>query len=91
MSQHERSEYPIEVTKATAQTPQRTPLWIPIANLCLGVAMMIATLTWSQYLDGPIQQHGYVPVMFFYVVLMIIGGSLMVSGFTTLWTRATAR
>lgn len=91
MTQHERSEYPIEVTKATARKPQRTPLWIPIANLCLGVAMMIATLTWSQYLEGPIEEHGYVQVMFFYVVLMIIGGGLMVSGFTTLWARATAK
>ncbi|KQB86245.1 hypothetical protein [Corynebacterium lowii] len=91
MTQAEQQEYPVEVSKATAQVPRKQPLWIPIANLVIGVAVVLGALTWSQYLDEPIAQYGYVKVMFFYVVLMIIGGGLMVSGFTTLWVRGTSR
>ncbi|MGP9761272.1 hypothetical protein [Corynebacterium sp. AOP12-C2-36] len=65
------------------------PMWIPVSKLIIGVLVVLAALTFSEHIAEPISDYGYVPVMFFYVIVMIIGGALMVSGFMTLWRKAT--
>jgi hypothetical protein len=73
----------------TAGNPAAEPMWIPVSKLIIGVLIILAALTFSEHIAEPISDYGYVPVMFFYIIVMIIGGGLMVSGFTTLWTKAT--
>lgn len=47
-------------------------------------------MTFSEHIADPISDFGYVPVMFCYVIVMMIGGGLMVSGLMALWRKATA-
>lgn len=65
------------------------PMWIPVSKLIIGVLVVLAALTFAEHIAEPISDYGYVPVMFFYVIVMIIGGGLMVSGFMTLWRKTT--
>lgn len=64
-------------------------VWGPFVRLLIGLAIVIAGLTWSLHFDGAIDRFGYVPVMLVYLIIMIIGGGTMVSGAKTLWTRLT--
>lgn len=66
-----------------------SPMWIPVTNLILGVLVVLAALTFSEHIAEPISRFSYVPVMFCYVIVMMIGGGLMVSGFMALWRKAT--
>ena len=87
----------LPVTASTPDTDQNDgkddtttePMWIPVSKLIIGVLIVLAARTFSEHIAEPIDTYGYVPVMFFYIIVMIIGGGLMVSGFMTLWTKAT--
>lgn len=76
-------------SSAAGRDEQSSPVWIPLVKLIIGVAIIIAALAWSQHFDGAMDRFGYIPVMFVYIIIMIIGGALMVTGFTafTLDTR----
>lgn len=50
----------------------------------------ISAMTFSEHIADPISDFGYVPVMFCYVIVMMIGGGLMVAGLMALWRKATA-
>ncbi|MGP9760973.1 hypothetical protein [Corynebacterium sp. AOP12-C2-36] len=88
----------LPVTASTPDTDQTgrkddtvtEPMWIPVSKLIIGVLVVLAALTFSEHIADPISDYGYVPVMFVYIIVMIIGGGLMVSGFLTLWRKATA-
>ncbi|MGP9761249.1 hypothetical protein [Corynebacterium sp. AOP12-C2-36] len=84
------------VTASTPESDQSAgnatdnPTWIPVTNLIIGVLVVLAALTFSEHIAEPSSRFGYVPVMFCYVIVMMIGGGLMVSGFLALWRKATA-
>lgn len=65
------------------------PVWIPAIKFVVGVLVVLAALTFSEHIAEPISRFSYVPVMFCYVIVMMIGGGLMVSGFMALWRKAT--
>ncbi|MGP9761242.1 hypothetical protein [Corynebacterium sp. AOP12-C2-36] len=73
----------------TGRDEQPSPVWIALGKLVIGVAVIIAALAWSQHFDTAMDRFGYIPVIFVYIIIMIIGGALMVTGFTafTLDTR----
>lgn len=70
--------------------PTTQPTWIPVVKLVVGVLVVLTALTFSEHIADPISDFGYVPVMFCYVIVMMIGGGLMVSGFMALWRKATS-
>lgn len=74
----------------SAENPTDSPVWIPVVKLVVGVLVVLAALTFAEHIADPISRFGYVPVMFCYVIVMMIGGGLMVSGFMALWRKATA-
>lgn len=69
------------------QSSGEQSVWIPVVKFVVGIVVILVALTFSEHISGPIGDFGYVPVMFLYVVVMIIGGGLMVSGFMALWKR----
>ena len=83
------------VTASTPESDQSArnttdnPTWIPVGKLIVGVLVVLAALTFSEHIAEPISDYGYVPVMFCYVIVMMIGGGLMVSGFLALGRKAT--
>ncbi|MGP9761268.1 hypothetical protein [Corynebacterium sp. AOP12-C2-36] len=90
--------YPVTAAPGSPETqPQSSasgldekpvPVWIPLAKLVIGIAIIIAALAWSQHFDAVMDRIGYIPVMFVYIVIMIIGGALMVTGFTAFTLEA---
>jgi hypothetical protein len=66
------------------------PVLSPVLRLLAGVVVIIAALWWSLHFDPAFDRFGYIPVMFVYMIIMIIGGALMVTGAIGLWSRLTA-
>lgn len=64
-------------------------VWGPCVRLIGGVGIVVLGLWWSLHFTSWFDLVGYIPTMFAYLVVMIIGGALMVAGATTLWTRLT--
>ncbi|AHW62544.1 Putative membrane protein [Corynebacterium glyciniphilum AJ 3170] len=79
-----------QTAENATDNPTTQPTWIPVVKLIIGVLVVLAALTFSEHIAEPISDYGYVPVMFCYVIVMMIGGGLMVSGFLALWRKATS-
>lgn len=65
------------------------PVLSPVLRLLAGVVVIIAALWWSLHFDPAFDRFGYIPVMFVYMIIMIIGGALMVTGAVEVWSRLT--
>lgn len=56
-------------------------------KLVAGVLVVLIALWESQFFAGPVERYGYVPVMFVFMVVMMVGGGLMASGVMGVWSR----
>jgi hypothetical protein len=79
---------------STGHSPDPTgstyvPVLSPVLRLLAGVVVIIAALWWSLHFDPAFDRFGYIPVMFVYMIIMIIGGALMVTGAVEVWSRLT--
>lgn len=67
---------------------QQAPSWVvAVVMLLVGIVVVLVGLWASQYFAAPVTRWGYVPVMFAFMLVMMIGGGLMTSGFIRLCSR----
>ncbi|MCF4007776.1 hypothetical protein L1O03_11430 [Corynebacterium uropygiale] len=67
---------------------QQAPSWVAAVIMFLvGIVVVLVGLWASQYFAAPVTRWGYVPVMFVFKVIMMIGGGLMTSGFMRICSR----